>query len=577
MADVRVSNVNKSVKEYDIFPYSKGDLNTYHRSEQDLQDRMLALYGKSDSEVDLFRPALSDQAKIGFFSLDRACQTEVTEILDLKDMTKVLQTLLLDSASLRRDINLTKHVMEAEHESKIQEKSLELYCRINERVVELEKNHQDRVNSLRKAFRQQLADAIARLSVHYSKNLQSKMVRERTKQKSDLADKEEKFREMQATILRNEGIIQLLKEQLHQQNMKDDEEEERFMNRSLHNDDTPQAELLQEQLNNLQEELDSINKKLESSEKKNSRLEEALDIKEEQLTSLNKEIDGLKDQLERSNILIEQMKHEINEMMNEAIKEKEASKKNLNHQKEEMKRLMEEQIRLAKEEAIEKIKKEAQVTSSEDQARIKHMLNQITNLEAQLTKEKEKNDILTTKSLNSKISKDTEEKLKAEIQRLQSELEKTHLMWEKKFSILQQSMHALKDESYIRQTLQRQAAQLHQAAVSYSVDVPVVNMPTKEFSPTNRKPLPNINKHNKKGDSDQDKDCISYTISAPSGRGTAMFSVDENQIMSDTDLEFMPLDVFKLPEPMLIRQELNDNSRPSTASHVLSIPSVEAN
>lgn len=37
---------------------------------------------------------------------------------------------------------------------------------------------------------------------------------------------------------------------------------------------------------------------------------------------------------------------------------------------------------------------------------------------------------------------------------------------------------------------------------------------------------PNINKHNKKGDSDQDKDCISYTISAPSGRGTAMFSVD---------------------------------------------------
>ena len=31
------------------------------------------------------------------------------------------------------------------------------------------------------------------------------------------------------------------------------------------------------------------------------------------------------------------------------------------------------------------------------------------------------------------------------------------------------SLHALKDESYIRQTLQRQAATLHHAAVSYSV------------------------------------------------------------------------------------------------------------
>lgn len=30
-------------------------------------------------------------------------------------------------------------------------------------------------------------------------------------------------------------------------------------------------------------------------------------------------------------------------------------------------------------------------------------------------------------------------------------------------------MFALKDESYLRQTLQRQAAALHQAAVSYAV------------------------------------------------------------------------------------------------------------
>ena len=33
------------------------------------------------------------------------------------------------------------------------------------------------------------------------------------------------------------------------------------------------------------------------------------------------------------------------------------------------------------------------------------------------------------------------------------------------------SLHALKDESYLRQTMQRQAAQLHQASISYSVSL----------------------------------------------------------------------------------------------------------
>lgn len=58
------------------------------------------------------------------------------------------------------------------------------------------------------------------------------MVRERTKQKSDLASKEEKYKEMQATILRNDGVIQMLKAQLQQQQMRQQEQDdERFMER----------------------------------------------------------------------------------------------------------------------------------------------------------------------------------------------------------------------------------------------------------------------------------------------------------------------------------------------------------
>ena len=35
------------------------------------------------------------------------------------------------------------------------------------------------------------------------------------------------------------------------------------------------------------------------------------------------------------------------------------------------------------------------------------------------------------------------------------------------------SLHALKDESYLRQTLQKQSAQLHQASISYAVSIHV--------------------------------------------------------------------------------------------------------
>ena len=41
-----------------------------------------------------FRPSIADQQKVGFFSQDRATQTAESEIVNLKEMTDVIQTLL---------------------------------------------------------------------------------------------------------------------------------------------------------------------------------------------------------------------------------------------------------------------------------------------------------------------------------------------------------------------------------------------------------------------------------------------------------------------------------------------------
>lgn len=57
-------------------------------------NKSIQTYNKSTMMFYYFRPSLADQHKVGFFTLDRCSQTEVTEVVELKDMTEVLQLLL---------------------------------------------------------------------------------------------------------------------------------------------------------------------------------------------------------------------------------------------------------------------------------------------------------------------------------------------------------------------------------------------------------------------------------------------------------------------------------------------------
>ncbi|XP_046580568.1 uncharacterized protein C10orf67, mitochondrial-like isoform X2 [Haliotis rubra] len=543
----------------------------YNIAEQELQDRLAYIYGAKENEVDLFRPALADQQKIGFFSLDRASQTEITEVVDLKEMTEVLQVLLQDVAALRRDINFTKHVMQADYESKLKEKSLDLYCRINERVSELEKLHEDRVNTVRKAYRQQLSDAIARVSVLYNKNLERKMKSERNKHNLGAGQLEEKYREMQQTIQRNEAVIHMLKLQLSQHQQQTAVDDNRLDEESLHSR-TPGVSA---------EEVEELQNQMRKMEKKVDRLEEALDIKDEETMQLNKEVDTLTEQIEKQNMLVEQLKHEKKEMKSFAEQDKASSKRMadelLEKQKLDMQKMMEEQVKMAREQALKETKKTKPGSLEEDKEKIKLLTDQKKLLEDLLAKEKAKNSNANQDSVDAEKLKKSEQRMREEVLRLKKEIERIHRTWEKKFAILQQSLHALKDESYLRQTMQRQAATLHQASVSYTVDTPVGIVPTKTPVSSRKHPLPDIPRSGKsqRGGGGGDKDYISYTVSAPSGRGTAMFSVDENQVMSDD--QDMPEDVVPLPAPPVRNPtDCGENSRPSTQGHVVVLPSVEA-
>ncbi|KAK6166394.1 hypothetical protein SNE40_023098 [Patella caerulea] len=553
-------------------------LHEYNLAEQELQDRIFQIYGTRQNEIDLFRPSLADQQKIGFFSLDRGSQTDVTEVLDLKEMTDVIQILLQDVETLRKDINVTKHVMQADYESKLQEKSLDLYCRINEKVAGLEKMHDERIQMIRKAYRQQLSDAIARVAVLYNKNLERKITKEKKKQDRESGKIDEKYRDLQNQIQKNEAVIHMLQLQLQQYQQ----------NASLSDD-----KLLEESLGSLSPEInheaEELREQLENMENKLKRSEDQVVKRSEEIFKQAKEMAAIKEQLQREKNLVMQLQNDKLEMKQSMESDKASTKRTADRQKREMEKILEEKLRIAKEEINAAAAKQAKDAEAMESQRITELMEQNKLLEAQLLKEKSKLPATTKPEVEKSVNLTSESALKEEIARLKKEIERIHRTWEKKFAILQQSLHALKDESYLRQTLQRQAANLHHAAVSYAVDSPVGIVPARIPSSNSRKPLPDIARHNKSGRSNGnhgdknaggDKDNISYTVSAPSGRGTTILSVEENQIMSDEDGQDIPIDVKPLPAPprpaLRTAAESEDvDGRPSTVSHVVILPSAE--
>ncbi|CAH3147768.1 unnamed protein product [Pocillopora meandrina] len=132
-------------------------------------------------ELDEYRPSIADQVRVGYFSQDRSSQTEVSEIAQLKEMTEVLQNLVRDIENLKRSLHYAKHVLQADYENKLQERALDLYCRVNDRILELEKQHEDRVNVIRRSYRQQLADAITQISSQHQEYYAKKSKQDKAK------------------------------------------------------------------------------------------------------------------------------------------------------------------------------------------------------------------------------------------------------------------------------------------------------------------------------------------------------------------------------------------------------------
>ncbi|XP_022086774.1 uncharacterized protein C10orf67, mitochondrial-like isoform X2 [Acanthaster planci] len=523
-----------------------------------LEDAMLADHSSGDDssgddDGDI-RPSIADQQKVGFFSQDRATQTERSDIINLKEMTKDIQGLLKESQRLKRELAVTKQVMQADYENRLQEKTLDMYVRINERVEELQKMHSERVEIVRRSFRQQLADAIVKLNNDWKKHAGLKMQAEQRRLASKNDQMGEDYEKLVQQVAQQEGIIDMLRMQIAQ-----------IAQEPRSEASTPSAvyevEHLRDEMGNLQQRIDSM--------------EEAMDAKDEQIDELNKDVERLTKDLEKERVQVKQLLHELEESKATAQQELASLRRNADKQRLQMEREMQDKMSKARDEMVTLARKHAKEAQQQEEER-QRILEEQRKAALALEKKERENALQASKS-DTDINRlrKMETFLKLEVARLKKELARTTRMWEKKFAILQKSLYALKDESFVRQTLQKQAATLHHASVSYAADTPLGILPSSQPTNTPRRqnpPLPGIGQMSKVRD--PRLDLISpYTVSPPSGRGVELFSaaasqiVDNDEADEDSDVE----GVIPLPSPP---PKWKQDSRPSTSGQVIVLPTA---
>ncbi|KAL9967019.1 hypothetical protein ACROYT_G025174 [Oculina patagonica] len=479
-------------------------------------------------ELDEYRPSIADQVRVGYFSQDRSSQTEVSEIAQLKEMTEVLQNLVRDIENLKRSLHYAKHVLQADYENKLQERALDLYCRVNDRILELEKHHEERVNVIRRSYRQQLADAITQIANQHQeyyakKSKQDKaMFSEKLKKVKDEDDVKKKAQQQQ------DSIIEMMKMQMRDAQERADRQLEEALNRPKSASSVatnPEVYELREEVEKLENKLDNMMNQLEDRENENKRLATDVEDLNEQLNGERRQVQQLKKELsdallaaehERNNFrtehklstdqdssnklsevktvdqttmffLLQKQKAQLQREMDNKIQE---TKNNLmaasRKQVEELQQAHDQKIKEQKILDEKRRLMESQQTKSTIPARTEStnvtrralgdqipayepgfMASRLHRLEKPQLNESEKDELLR------KLQK-LEKKQKSEILRLQKELDRVNKTWEMKVTILQQTLHALKDESFLRTSLQRQAARLQQAAVVYASDGPAV-------------------------------------------------------------------------------------------------------
>ncbi|XP_027450011.1 uncharacterized protein C10orf67 homolog, mitochondrial isoform X1 [Zalophus californianus] len=438
-----------------------------------------------ESTIEQFRfsPRLniSDDLKIGFFCTDHATQTDYSEILPLKELSSSTEKLIRIIRSLQVDFGFLKQLLQLKFEDRLKEESFNLFTALHDRILTIEKHYQENEDIIRKCYNQQLADAIAVIKGMYKQFFEVEeetFVQESTTIKMSVLLKKLKDRE---------EVIKKLREELDQYEESRLQKLDTFARETMLERENLEYKVANERL------LQVI-----------SELEEAIRLNLKENSVLEDEIVSLKEKAEKNHKTIQKLIDGRDRLLCELDYEKSLVQEMINKQKEDMETrkkldsLGGKSLRLVKAEetavspwpsqpripsrprassrphspsiSVSTVKtrkvKTPKKSAEEEQPVVRHAKPaEVHEGKVKLSVAKIEDRHILEEQIQ--VLKANLENEKKKTERFKKESEQINKNWEKKFYILRNSFHVLKDEMFTRHTLFRQFAVLADTSFNY--------------------------------------------------------------------------------------------------------------
>ncbi|XP_069314949.1 uncharacterized protein C10orf67 homolog, mitochondrial [Eulemur rufifrons] len=417
---------------------------------------------------------ISDELKAGFFNTDHATQTDSSEILAVKELSSTTQNLVQIVKSLQVEFGFLKQLLQLKFEDKLKEESFNLCNVLHDRIVELEKHRQQNEDKIRKCFYQQLADAIAVVKGMYKQFFE---VEEEVIALQDANTV--KINILSRKLREKEDIIKELEEELDQY------EEYGFPRRgSLARDTSSTKSTLEKENLECRAENERLLQII-------SELEEEVRLNIKENSELEDEVITLKEKADTDHRTIQKLLDGRERLRNELEHEQSLVQDMINRQKEDMesKRFGSLSIKRSrsakwKETSSSSGPPQSKPPSKPEAASRPHSASTSASSAGSKKSKTSKKKALKQKrsGLEGKSSSTVQiEALQATIEierrkleRFRREAERINRNWEKRFLILRNSFHVLKDEMFTRHTLYRQFAVLADTSFNYVKVKPLI-------------------------------------------------------------------------------------------------------
>ncbi|KAM6450459.1 uncharacterized protein C10orf67 homolog, mitochondrial isoform 1-T1 [Liasis olivaceus] len=397
------------------------------------------------------------------------------------------RTLLQFTNSLCDDFALYKNILKMQYEEKIQEYATKLWLEISDRLKDIEELYKQKEIKMRYSYQQQLCDALAILRMNYSRYLQ---VDEKCRADSAAANVEKLRRMIDEQAAKIESLTELL------------QEEKELKDEKLQREGYVELDFHRQQMRELREQIISL---LE----KNAQLQETVKHGVKEHTNLEAEMKLMQNQREKDMKAMEKLMNAQELLKLELEKEKQKVLAKAQEVKEAQDALAKLQETAAHpitkkasvhEEKLKKTRRKSLKEKASKDAVTKDAATKDTALKPAAAKDAATKDAATEhtadkeaapkgdgtgeildevmtadrKALCDEIKrlKKAEQQARLHAERLIQELHQLNQSWEIKFDILKKSLHAIRNEMFLRQSL-RQSVKFRSPSLTERKSLPM--------------------------------------------------------------------------------------------------------